>query len=80
MRTKTLHVSLDTTAMPPVTVAEEAQPVGRHRRRDRLTWSRAISVSAMYAAQSSELRARTILKGLPPWQDRTSRRRQWPGQ
>lgn len=31
MRTKTLHVSLDTTATPPVTVAEDAQAVGKHR-------------------------------------------------
>lgn len=31
MRSKTLHVSLNTAAKPPVTVREDAQAVGKHR-------------------------------------------------
>jgi hypothetical protein len=31
VRTKTLHVRLDTAATPPVTVVEDTQPVGKHR-------------------------------------------------
>lgn len=31
MRSKTLHVKLNTTATPPVTVVEDTQAVGKHR-------------------------------------------------